>query len=98
LTRDGIPIHAGRITPQAIKARHQDWRERRLRRRVARLNVRYCERHSPVVTSGPFEGLRNPDDMIQIPKLLGTCELELHQAVEHLIARDPAMVVKHRGR
>lgn len=83
----------GRIAPQPVKSRHQRWRERRWLRHVHRLNARYRERHPPVVSSGPFAGLRYPEELIQIPKLLGTYELELHQAVERLIAYDPATIV-----
>src|SRR2546423_12652663 len=91
--RMGARTLAGRLAPQSLKSRHQRWRERRLVRRIARVNVLYRERHDPVVRAGPFAGLRYPDNLIQIPKLLGTYELELHPAVERLIASRPTTVV-----
>jgi hypothetical protein len=83
----------GRLAPQPIKARHQRWRERRLLRRVASVNARYRQRYPAVVTSGPFAGLRYSDEVIQVPKLVGTYELELQPALERLIARQPATII-----
>jgi hypothetical protein len=83
----------GRLAPRPIKSWHQRWREHRLLRRVARVNARYRERHPAVVSSGPFAGVRYPDELIQVPKLVGTYELELQPALERLIARQPATIV-----
>ncbi len=82
-----------RVVPGWAKARHQHQRERRLVRRAARVGRLYRERHDQVVRHGPFADLRYPDDLVQVPKLLGTYELELHPAVERLIDGEPATVV-----
>lgn len=82
-----------RVTPSWGKAQHQSWRERRLRRRAARVGGRYRERYEPTVRHGPFAGMRYPDDLVQLPKLLGTYEMELHAAVERLIAGNPQSIV-----
>lgn len=61
-------------------------------------NRRVRDEFGDVVRAGPFAGLRYPDwalgsiDLFA-PKLLGIFELELHEAVERLIAAGPRLVV-----
>jgi hypothetical protein len=81
------------LAPRWAKARHQRWRERRLVRRAGEVGRRYRKRHDPVVRHGPFAGLRYPEDLIQVPKLLGTYERELHAPLERWIATAPSTVV-----
>jgi precorrin-6B methylase 2 len=89
----GVRAVLSKVAPEWATDRHQRWRERRLLRRAGRVGRMFRERHDSVVRHGPFAGLRYPDDLIQVPKLLGTYELELHAAVERLIARDPRTIV-----
>lgn len=61
------------------------------------LGNRICRKHSGnVVMTGPFKGLKYIEDSIgsaYSPKILGTYELELHTAVEEIIANAPGMIV-----
>jgi hypothetical protein len=82
-----------RLTPRWVKAVHQRWQERRRVRRLEPIVEGFRSRHGNDVRSGPFAGMRYPDDLVQIPKALGTYELELHDAVEMCVAAGATTVI-----
>jgi Methyltransferase small domain len=84
---------AARLAPDWLKAHHQRWRERRRVDALGPLTRAYRERHGGTVRGGPFAGLRYPDELVQVPKAVGTYELELHPAIEALVAAAPRQVV-----
>jgi hypothetical protein len=84
---------ARRLTPRWAKAAHQRRQERRRVRRLEPIVEGFRSRHGNDVRSGPFAGMRYPDDLVQIPKALGTYELELHDAVERCVAGGATTVV-----
>jgi hypothetical protein len=58
----------------------------------------YVRAYGPTVRAGPFAGLRYPEGVIShvttaVPKLVGSYERELHEAVEHAIEADPSSVI-----
>jgi hypothetical protein len=84
---------ARRLAPRWAKAAHQRWLEKRRVRRLEPIAEGYRTRHGSDVRSGPFAGLRYPPDLVQVPKAVGTYELELHEYVEACVARDCSTVV-----
>lgn len=81
------------ITPAALKRWHQRLRERRFEAKARPLREAYLARHGTVVRHGPFAGLRCVERSAAITKLVGSYELEIHDAVEDLVARSPKTVV-----
>ncbi len=68
-------------------------RARRFLARVTPLNERFARDHGRTVLRGPFAGLEYVPDVTQAAKLAGAYELELHDAVEQLVAAAPSVVV-----
>jgi hypothetical protein len=70
-----------------------------VRQRLLEISAQLAQICSWTVQSGPFRGMRLPStatswgDGDLAPKLLGCYEAELHEAIEHAIARKPDVVV-----
>ncbi len=82
-----------KVTPGFVKRWHQARTERRFDAAAAPIRERYLAEHGPVVKHGPFAGLRCLERSAAIAKLVGSYELEIHAAVEDLVARHPDRVV-----
>jgi hypothetical protein len=80
---------ASRLLDQSLPARRVILQRERLQG-VHRI-------YGGVVQAGPFEGLVLPAegswDATTIPSIIGSYEEEIHEAIEELIAREPARVV-----
>lgn len=81
------------ITPPPLKRRHARWRERRFDAVAGPVRAAYLARYGSVVRYGPFEGLQCVERSAAVAKLVGSYELEVHDAVRDLVARRPALVV-----
>jgi hypothetical protein len=82
-----------RITPSVLKRWHQRRTERRFMAVAGPIRETYLQRHGPVVRHGPFEGLRCVERSAAVAKLVGSYELEIHDAVRDLVARHPSLVI-----
>src|SRR3546814_2560424 len=79
---------AARITPSALKRRHERFITERRSRANEAATVQYVERHDSAVLHGPFAGLRYPPDVVPgdlVAKLVGSYELELQPVFERWI-------------
>ena len=71
-------------------------KDRRRERHLASIADRWLKHNPRVVQSGPFEGLKYVDQAIGsalLPKLLGTYELELHELMRQIPAREYRRIV-----
>src|SRR4051794_21963069 len=73
-------------------------RARWLRSSLRPITRAYVRTYGSSVGSGPFAGLRYPPGVIShvttaVPKLMGSYERELHDALERLLERDPSTVI-----
>jgi hypothetical protein len=89
----------GRV-PERVKHLHADVTHlsRWHRLPVARPTRRFVRRHGLVVQAGPFAGMSYPRSAVGraeqlVPKLLGSYESELHDAIEAVVAQDWEQVV-----
>ncbi len=85
------------LVSRLIPTRLKRWNDRRVERRfdavAGPVRGRYLAEHGAVVRRGPFEGLQCVERSAAIAKLVGSYELEIHDAVRDLVARRPALVV-----
>lgn len=88
-------IFPDRLKPAVADLRHRsNW----LRSPIARPTVRFVRAHGLTVRDGPFRGLVYPRSLVGlveqlVPKLLASYELELHPALERLLAERYEQVV-----
>jgi precorrin-6B methylase 2 len=81
------------ITPAPLKRWHGRLRERRFDAAAGPVRAAYLARHGTVVRHGPFAGLECVERSAAVAKLVGSYELEIHDAVHDLVAQQPAFVV-----
>jgi len=85
------------LAPEWLKQRHEAYTTGRYRERVRELTRDFERQHGLTVKRGPFAGLVYPESLADadflVPKLLGTYEHEVHQAIEGWISREPPLVV-----
>jgi len=90
-----------RVAPRWADAAQAAWQRRHCRRLERRLGLPeltrvYLERFGPVVQHGPFAGMRYIDraaGSVLIPKLLGSYECELHDAIGRIVKQDIRRVI-----
>lgn len=89
--------HAGTAGRALLAWRTRAQAERLLERRGgARVAADLASRLGDTVAAGPFRGMRYPrrfGDIVHVAKLVGGYECELHEAIERLITRAPALIV-----
>ncbi|CAB4951379.1 unannotated protein [freshwater metagenome] len=81
------------LTPSPLKRWHQGYLERRFNAVAGPIRETYLARYGAVVRRGPFEGLQCVERSAAIAKLVGSYELEIHDAVGDLVGRRPELVV-----
>jgi hypothetical protein len=81
------------MAPDALKRADQRRRERRFLRALAPIVEEVVQRSGLTVQDGPFAGLRVTREVAQVPKLAGTYELELHDAIREWVAAEPDLIV-----
>jgi hypothetical protein len=95
--RDILGTRAGAVGRALLAWRTRAAAERLLDRRGVREAAATIAREAgDVVLAGPFAGMRYPrrrGDIVHAAKLVGSYERELHDSLEALIARQPALVV-----
>ena len=88
-TKNGVRSIYHRVMPIFLKRLLQPVIHPRLT--LVRLHTRY---HSAgIVVSGPFAGMKFNNKYLDLPKILGTYEIELHQIFSRLRDRDYLRVV-----